>query len=613
MGRIKPFQYLPFGDAANNIRLVELKPGEPDETIECHLKHVNIDKPGDYEALSYTWGDEPHTHSIKLNNNVLSISRNLWTALKQIRSRSSTRTLWIDAICINQQDIPERNAQVQRMGSIYKGAKQVLVWLGDEQDGSDYAMDPRGMKFSGIVTTSQWARMVAPRWEAFSRITMRSWWKRVWIIQEVAVAKKVLVLCGKKSIKWEELMGNLIIFDNTLRALGPEDAPVALPHGMFQIFQLGDHRAALQESRQSPDLLELLHKYRDSLSTDPRDKAFALLELANEESKTGFLVDYSLPLATAFTRLAQHIITKTRSFNILAFAWSPEKSADIPSWVPDWSKVVNVPSPLRKPWRTKSSQRLYSASRDLDPQFEFATDSRTLTTLAYVVETVLWTYPQHKPGIVKQFRRELDSRILRTIGPPWGIHLNEDLAREAVRRTWLLDTLKGSRITKNDFQRFTAWYERDGPKPKSTNGGDNITIRECRDANEYFHGVSSLLAEGVRRNKQGCHGNFGEGRVSGFIDPEEPEDIEFHDHMWYSEIGRVPFITSHCIFGLGPKNVKQGDVLCVAIGAEVPWLIRSIDMSTYEFVGECYVHGIMDGLILDFKESDSWIKRIHLR
>jgi hypothetical protein len=107
----------------NTIRLVEVKPSEPDETIEYLLKRVNIDKPGDYEALSYTWRDEPHNHSIKLNNHVLSINRNLWTALKQIQSRSSTRTLWIGAICINQQDIPERNAQVQRMGTIYKGAK----------------------------------------------------------------------------------------------------------------------------------------------------------------------------------------------------------------------------------------------------------------------------------------------------------------------------------------------------------------------------------------------------------------------------------------------------------------------------------------------------------
>ena len=113
--------------------------------------------------------------------------------------------------------------------------------------------------------------------------------------------------------------------------------------------------------------------------------------------------------------------------------------------------MVKEPSSLRKPWKTKSSQRLYSASRDLDPQFEFATDSRTLTTLAYMVGTLVFTYPQRRPGIVKQLRRDLDSRILRTIGPAWGMHLTEDRAREAVRRTWLLDTLKCSRLTKMTF------------------------------------------------------------------------------------------------------------------------------------------------------------------
>ena len=73
-----------------------------------------------------------------------------------------------------------------------------------------------------------------PRWEAFSHIVMRPWWKWIWVIQEVAAAKKVLVLCGKKSIKWETLTSNLALFGYTLHLLGPEDALVALPDGYFK-------------------------------------------------------------------------------------------------------------------------------------------------------------------------------------------------------------------------------------------------------------------------------------------------------------------------------------------------------------------------------------------
>lgn len=97
-----------------------------------------------YEALSYTWGNPRVTSEAYIQGTSgdvipIQITTNLVSALKHVRLAHQIRTLWVDALSINQADIPERNAQVQRMKDIYKHATSVVVWLGEAADGSDRA------------------------------------------------------------------------------------------------------------------------------------------------------------------------------------------------------------------------------------------------------------------------------------------------------------------------------------------------------------------------------------------------------------------------------------------------------------------------------------------
>lgn len=124
-----------------DVRLVKLWPGAGDTTIRCETIHASFDGTLSYEALSYTWGEKSPGGLIDMNGRPFLTRRNLADALRHLRLKDKPRTLWIDALCIDQINVEERNTQVGRMRDIYKGASRVLVFLGQAADDSDMAMD----------------------------------------------------------------------------------------------------------------------------------------------------------------------------------------------------------------------------------------------------------------------------------------------------------------------------------------------------------------------------------------------------------------------------------------------------------------------------------------
>jgi hypothetical protein len=139
------FQYSPLV-GASDIRLVILEPGRDDDPVSCRLINASLGENPVYEALSYTWGDASISGpTILLDGKPFRVGANLGEALLSLRYKDTKnekeRTLWIDAICINQRSIPERNEQVQRMKSIYSNAIQVLIWLGNYHESSDNSLE----------------------------------------------------------------------------------------------------------------------------------------------------------------------------------------------------------------------------------------------------------------------------------------------------------------------------------------------------------------------------------------------------------------------------------------------------------------------------------------
>lgn len=202
------FEYSPL--QSNTFRLLELIPGRSLRAdIHCWLRDYQVDAAPPYEALSYTWGDEESKCRISLNGFSFHIRPNLRDALRRLRQPRSTRIIWIDAICIDQKSADEKSVQVPLMEKIYTRAERVIAWLGEETFDSGMALDfiPHLTKIAEVNNKSNWLSHLER--DEFLRKMMslvhlfsRPWWRRMWIIQEVALAPHVLLVCGSRQIPW---------------------------------------------------------------------------------------------------------------------------------------------------------------------------------------------------------------------------------------------------------------------------------------------------------------------------------------------------------------------------------------------------------------------------
>lgn len=211
-------------------RLLIIGPAEASQVISCRLEHHEIDSCPSYEAISYTWGDEKSTKSMLVNCKLFHLRPNLFSALKAMRNVKSPRTIWVDAISINQDDISERNDQVRQMNDIYSKAEVVDVWLGESTESSDIGIDflqtfhtlvcqkrkermpVVGSTLESGVKHSTYPRCIEEYNEIYGPILAhdsivpgldhavallsRIWWKRIWTLQESVLCPRVLCWCG---------------------------------------------------------------------------------------------------------------------------------------------------------------------------------------------------------------------------------------------------------------------------------------------------------------------------------------------------------------------------------------------------------------------------------
>ncbi len=118
--------------------------------IKCTMKHAKFSEKPTYEALSYVWGPENVIHPIVINGYNVYVRQNMWLAMQHLRSDTEVRVLWIDATCINQQNIHERNHQVTQMGMIYHQATKVIIWLGSSDAVSKLAFGLLSSQRNGV-------------------------------------------------------------------------------------------------------------------------------------------------------------------------------------------------------------------------------------------------------------------------------------------------------------------------------------------------------------------------------------------------------------------------------------------------------------------------------
>ena len=217
------YQYLPLDlDHGRQIRILVLKAGGLKDELRCELDYANLQHDPIYEAVSYTWADEKGDDSLcrtilwGSSGHSIAITKNCEAALRRLRKPDVDRRLWVDAVCIDQTNILERNHQVKNMIAIFRGAQRVLVFLGDGILKLDRLVDYIGNDTGGQL----------PLVFDFVSLFQSRWFHRVWVVQEIAVAKNAVVIYGRKHISWEDLIehGNLF-----LRLMAAKNLSMFLP------------------------------------------------------------------------------------------------------------------------------------------------------------------------------------------------------------------------------------------------------------------------------------------------------------------------------------------------------------------------------------------------
>ncbi|KAK2599717.1 hypothetical protein N8I77_011449 [Diaporthe amygdali] len=405
------------------IRLLQIIPLEADhdpkdETVRCRMfkTYLNDFDPL-FNALSYTWGSPDEQTNIVVNDTTVSVTTNLESALRHLRDYHLNTTcgfpLWVDAICINQDDTEEQNSQVEMMGQIYEGAARVLPWLGEGNVDTDWLL-PLLRDVDFCAEAAQQAKQVdgpAPgpliiRAVAISMddLCRRSWWSRLWVVQEIMLAKRdPIILIGSGSVPWSEyvtVFQNLNRIDNRIRFTKkfrdernnlwvttqsnlPFMVTASLPG--LKAWAWNDLRSYIQNKGERKhmhpylnSICALLAGYADLLGQSARRKAdyvYALRALFPIEEQRLIGVDYSKPPMEVFHDAMIAVWTSPYSSRWLSRVLKKlqyrhrgilDNAHDIPSWVPDLSQqddslrsspFPSTHDPLKQPIVRISSDR----------------------------------------------------------------------------------------------------------------------------------------------------------------------------------------------------------------------------------------------------------------
>ncbi|KAF5660278.1 heterokaryon incompatibility protein (het-6OR allele) [Fusarium heterosporum] len=615
-----PYSNLPL-PSRGWFRLLTINP--PDHVcslISCTLQHSKIDNCPPYEAMSYTWGEEKATDTILVNGGRFALRPNLFSALKSLRKTDGPRTIWIDAICINQKDEWERNHQVWQMNNIYSHAAVVNVWLGNATSSSDTGIEFLN-QFSSLLYHDEQAQLpilgstvellgseasqhesrgtaVYPgTFEAYSdfygpilsllvdpqvvsnlndsvALLARPWWKRMWTLQESILCPNVLCWCGSKTFPIEYLyyLSYFIYFSINFNIWkgAPIDTEVSV-RAVWRAADLREHMASRKRIR----LALALDSTWDRAASDKKDKVMGLLGLIGR--RQDLEPEYSWPIEKIYRVAMRAALMEEQSLDCLSLMSETHASRNknLNSWVPDFS-VHDYPfsdniASLSKPIFRRI---VFNASlRDLGYKASIHTneDDTILRLRGFFVDKVQNVGPK-APGPhssdgtdIGLMEWENSMRMVlgewRSLLPRTETYLNGESLVDAFWRTVLVDLKQGEH-----------------PKPPSAIGATRL------DKDDIPRLGQLDTAEGIKQ------------LLNTWSASMRPE---YRKLRLIEQFNRRFIVTETGYIGLGPPEVQPGDSICILLGGSVPYALRQNTDGTWCYMGESYVHGIMDGEIVD--------------
>jgi hypothetical protein len=629
------FRYSLLVDPSNEIRLVTLHPALNDGyDIICTLQSVSLDNVGEFEALSYVWGSPGRKISILLENQEFEVTQNLAHAMRHLRPASSNkfeaRTLWIDAICIDQQNIDERNQQVRRMDIIYKRAKQVVVWLGNYSEPEDeLVVFPEEWGFQKLKPGSfesteeafKLARDLARSydfesdkfdlsvhpsdnfctWGYLCQLFCRPWYTRLWVFQEVNLARQALMLCGECTIDWNEL----------LRAARAMYASIGSTISSIRNQQIRRSVLVLDSAkkgfnlhptkREIGNLIVLMKKTNTSNCEDPRDKLIGLIGVMPEADRADIEADYSKSVDQVYSDWAWKRITRRHRLDVLS-ACEDSGRKGLPSWVPDfrssWASDESLFSNTHNIYLPQYSSS-YAASGDTSTRILWTSeDRRRISVTGCEIDRVA-VISDTASLLRESWNQERDGPFTQFIIERW-----EQMTSEAAG---MLLTLESS-----IYKEFTDVLFRGR---NTVDGDDNPSFHERYTL--WRNHNSPLKGWGLDFSPK--------ERCLAFIGSFEHKIIKrvFNSQMFVTSKGAIGAVTENC-------HVEVGDSVYVLLGGNTPFITRKLLADEYYYnkefpkhawspvrfgdedgsrlqtlneqcgmpyrlMGPCYLHGWMDG------------------
>ena len=522
-----------------------------------------------------------------MNDRPFAVARNLFEAMHSLRQEWTPITIWIDAICINQDDMEERSHQVGMMRDIYQKASRIIVWLGPKSTYSDKAMVLlHELNIDSITEQMAFAKVhgptnnifslrkfVVPRpiaaavrdeslpapydnesWEGIAELFHREWFSRMWTLQEIVLANDAVFMCGDKEIALWELnnAASLINIHNAKPHTTDKKDTVRL--------ELSGYRVIIDILMTRDDyiktgkleLMGLLTDCWNRKSSDPRDRIYGLLGLVEELSIS---INYQSPVIDVYRAFAEVVITSYKSLNILRMKHYPSVEG-LPSWVPDWSTVSKQNPPSRAGLyhgaANSKAKQFFGKSGSLTAQgiavdaIEFIGAEASITEIPiYGGFHLDWEYMVHGIG---DLNGSFDTEVLKVMRSRPYISGGSKL--EAFARTLVADRWSDQR-----------WSQ-------------NASVAVIRDLWEIKH---ALIQPEVEHRKR-----------AEVLSAQFEDDIARFDISLLQECRhRRLFITVQGYMGLAPPTAREGDLVCVLLGGDVPFILRPSN-SNYSLIGESY-------------------------
>ncbi|KAH7086339.1 heterokaryon incompatibility protein-domain-containing protein [Paraphoma chrysanthemicola] len=684
------YQYDPL-PSPTCIRLLEIAPNSGNNFIQCSLRTFELQDAPSFRALSYTWGDsgvkiassaregrfsakaqgdaasgveselfeQPRRRSIVCDGRLIKVTSNLRDALRMLASAAQMPKMpqtpsyyWIDALCMDQSNIPERNEQVERMGDVFRKADGVIVWLGKEDDFTKDAL--KTMRTIAATSEVSWPNVSytsfydadstchAQRpnlsyhnWLGFMVLINRPWFKRAWVVQEIALAKNAVVVCGKQVFPWDILSKTLSFIKATkwyhhlhtekmkhvtqLQKQPGIYKPVLrakISVGISPIY-INETRVAMSTPSeptnlpiaQPPPLRMLLDKHRFASSSDPRDKVYAFLGLADRTMSpfrthpAALTPDYNLSVQEVYTETARVLLASYKNLSLLSHVEDPSlrRIDNLPSWVPDLSVPLD-PYPLRYRgpgfWRASGSRKwtpniprmaqgfldvqgycldeINEASILLDESSDPSASWASIVKLALALNL---PYPNPALSRSRPSRVEI---LWRTITTDIYAHIHP--APTAVGSLFI-DYILNLQVR----HRLMPWSGNEAFQPHHSPLSDSI-YPEWQTLLSLEPSESPYSLEKYR----GRLTSMVESMFNGSYSPIGLAQLQHELDQSGGKKRRV-FKTRRGYMGTGPRSLQCGDEVWILHRAGLPMVLRRQPNGNYRFIGEAFVYGVMHG------------------